>query len=474
MRLVRQLPPQFLIPSWSVRQLPPQFLIPSRSVRQRSTRGRRGSLETERAKSEGAPLYEELFPELAKKKQEPPPGPDFGGPKHVDRLPVFEWSGNTAPGQLRIKRAQRKDKRTGRPQKISWKDPEPEKEHAGKDEPSQEPPPRPLSWGNLSAIPPRRSQRKGNTATGAAITPHQVQRFEAPKVEGPREVEQKDPEPDATQNRHIASIQDRPVPSQDDLTPEIKARLKSTIVLLYRASSSLEESDFLRIGAKGEHIEGWARDILKVIPGYDPETYRRQSHYYILFNNKDNAHEYAHEIKRLHALARRDVLKQNVPISPSFLQEEEDLRTAASGYTLTSRAIESARTKVLRPPHSPSLQKVLIDAGPALLRTRPYESDGDVLFSISCGVQRANNLLWLFYRSGRARNLRWQFAYNTEETEWMSFSKLGRGDTEKGWVISFKNRQEARRFVREWHYRKVKDPDCGIMEESTTTAQLLW
>ncbi|CAJ2501961.1 Uu.00g048140.m01.CDS01 [Anthostomella pinea] len=79
------------------------------------------------------------------------------------------------------------------------------------------------------------------------------------------------------------------------------------ILILSAASKHLLESDFLRLGPKGKHVEGWVSGILKVIQARDPDTLEPLGHYFILFDSPEAAVYYRDEVERLWQLGKSHV-----------------------------------------------------------------------------------------------------------------------------------------------------------------------
>ncbi|KAI0019527.1 hypothetical protein F4780DRAFT_780373 [Xylariomycetidae sp. FL0641] len=87
---------------------------------------------------------------------------------------------------------------------------------------------------------------------------------------------------------------------------EVALRAKSMLILS-AASKHLLESDFLRLGQKGKHVEGWVSGILKVIQARHPDTLAPQGHYFILFDTQAAAETYQAEATRRWELGKRYV-----------------------------------------------------------------------------------------------------------------------------------------------------------------------
>jgi len=87
-----------------------------------------------------------------------------------------------------------------------------------------------------------------------------------------------------------------------DSNPALRA---TTMLVLNATSKQLVESDFLRIGTKGQHVPGWVNGIVRVIQGRDQATLEPLGHYFILFDRHEAAVAYAEEVHRLRDLAKR-------------------------------------------------------------------------------------------------------------------------------------------------------------------------
>ncbi|GAP86929.2 hypothetical protein SAMD00023353_2400790 [Rosellinia necatrix] len=83
-----------------------------------------------------------------------------------------------------------------------------------------------------------------------------------------------------------------------------KALRAESMLILSAASKSLLESDFMHLGAKGKHVEGWVRGILKVIQARNPDTLEPQGHYFILFDTHEAALSYKDRLEHLWKLAK--------------------------------------------------------------------------------------------------------------------------------------------------------------------------
>ncbi|KKY33600.1 hypothetical protein UCDDA912_g06423 [Diaporthe ampelina] len=114
------------------------------------------------------------------------------------------------------------------------------------------------------------------------------------------------------------------------------------------------DTDFYRIAPEGQHVEGWAGGLVKVIQAHDSISYEPLGQYYLMFHSRAPALAYVNEVWRLHELSRkllhtpadsgREVAKGSLdqaPTSPQpFLTDEE--RVAVRSFTLCSPHVTPA------------------------------------------------------------------------------------------------------------------------------------
>jgi hypothetical protein len=165
------------------------------------------------------------------------------------------------------------------------------------------------------------------------------------------------------------------------------------------------------------------------------------------------------------------------------------------GFTLTP-AWNKLFLRMPTKPYRPAMQRLLDDGGPVAIAGRKSKTEDMVLVSTDIGQISQADLLDGIKRDGRNRNLHWKLANvenpimrlhdwpvgedgaekpeKTRDGRWRKPPKpLGR------YVISFKDRHEARRFVREWHKRpfvKRAEASRRLGQESPPiiNAEILW
>ncbi len=287
-----------------------------------------------------------------------------------------------------------------------------------------------------------------------------------------------------------------------------------SVLVLKACSKTLEESDFFRLGPKGAHIEGWIGQILKgrlithlsfptsktyfelVIPVRDNNTLEPIGEYYILFASRHAAQIYYDLTRRLHSIYKQGD-SSTLPLPASSLQEREEARSQLSTFSLVP-GYSKLNLKILRSPYHPQVVKLIANGGVAQIAARKSKSGDMVLFTIDYGHITQYDLSKAIADDGRRRNLHWRLAgglrgddnivrlnYNPfdsqsgevrDELEQMKVAREARLRPSR-FVISFKDRHEARRFVREWHRRPFPQYSRPRPEDETAplvSAKILW
>ncbi|OTB06382.1 hypothetical protein M426DRAFT_319118 [Hypoxylon sp. CI-4A] len=114
-------------------------------------------------------------------------------------------------------------------------------------------------------------------------------------------------------------------------------RAKSMLIL-DAASKHLTESDFLRLGRKGAHVEGWVSGLTRVVQARDPDTLAALGYYFLLFTSEAAAVSYRDEVERLWQLAREHAHygtdRGAVPSGLLSTADGRDVAAAIRGFTL--------------------------------------------------------------------------------------------------------------------------------------------
>lgn len=165
------------------------------------------------------------------------------------------------------------------------------------------------------------------------------------------------------------------------------------------------------------------------------------------------------------------------------MREGEDPNEVVKGFTLVPGQSQLSLRLVHRP-YSPGVTKLLSEGGPQGIASRQSMGQGLVLLSVDLGHIRAHDLRDALGVDGKRRNLHWRLAQNPivkveeqpdEQGGDEAPTKAVRGSVK--YILALKDRNEARRFVREWHRRPFpvqKQPGPGDEEPPMVSTQILW
>ncbi|KAL2065616.1 hypothetical protein VTL71DRAFT_3286 [Oculimacula yallundae] len=253
------------------------------------------------------------------------------------------------------------------------------------------------------------------------------------------------------------------------------------VLVLSACSKRLEETDFYRVGPKGNHIENWTSGILKVIPARDNVTLEPLGQYYLLFSSYAAARLYLDKTQRLLYLSKsNDFFSRNTAKRDARLREDEDLEAVMRNFTMVPTG-GKLYLRLLEPPYSKGIQWMIDAAGPASLVVRQNKSQHLVLFSTDSAPVKQGELENAIMDDGKRRNLHWKLAGAMNEAVVQLETKAPtirenaefdtgneRRSTYQGaarYTISFKDSNEARRFAREWHRRPFPSRRVARPEE---------
>jgi hypothetical protein len=141
-------------------------------------------------------------------------------------------------------------------------------------------------------------------------------------------------------------------------------------------------------------------------------------------------------------------------------------------------------------PYKPGTLRILSEGGTHGISARQNKGEGLVLFYLDVGAVRAHELRDIIGLDGKRRNLHWMLAddaiIQVEEKRVLNKDRettadaihsnaFSRGPSK--YMIAFKDRNEARRFVREWHRRPLpfqRERSLGDEAPPRVNAQILW
>jgi hypothetical protein len=143
----------------------------------------------------------------------------------------------------------------------------------------------------------------------------------------------------------------------------------------------------------------------------------------------------------------------------------------------------------LNKPYQPAVLKLLSNGGPTIIARQKSGAEDMVLFSLEGGPALTEfDVLKLLEDDGRRRNLLWRLAREGQVVKLKDKSEndeLGPDgmrplrllNVMSRYVVSFADRYEARRFVREWHRRPCplqKEYKLGDEPPPIVSAQIMW
>ncbi|KAI1128138.1 hypothetical protein F5Y10DRAFT_265457 [Nemania abortiva] len=130
-------------------------------------------------------------------------------------------------------------------------------------------------------------------------------------------------------------------------SPALRAE---SMLILSAASKNLLESDFLRLGVQGKHVEGWVGGILKVIQARNPDTLEPKGHYFILFDTHEAALAYKDRLEHLWQLGKSYIPGAHHARSHSLHRQPLPLPTGLRQTSTGEDVAELIRSFTLVPP----------------------------------------------------------------------------------------------------------------------------
>jgi hypothetical protein len=152
---------------------------------------------------------------------------------------------------------------------------------------------------------------------------------------------------------------------------------------------------------------------------------------------------------------------------------------------------------MLNRPYKPNVLRMIDEGGPAATFGRQSSAEDRVLLSVDMGSLTIHDLADTVSADGKKRNLHWKLAGGGNDIVRLNIEPLVEDETTKEagledgcrskkkyvyrgpakYVISFKDRHEARTFVREWHRRPLpvrREHSLGDERPPIINAEILW
>ena len=159
---------------------------------------------------------------------------------------------------------------------------------------------------------------------------------------------------------------DGPSRPSDTADGKMEQKGEPAVLVLSAASPSLLPSDFYRLAPKGQHMEGWASGIARVVQARDNDTKEPLGQFLLFFDNHDAARAYSEELLKRHYASRRALLP--VDVSGKLFPIRGPLQSV-----LGSSKPEDAQSKAVTAATNPPIQTLFAD---------PLSDDDQRLFTI--------------------------------------------------------------------------------------------
>lgn len=241
---------------------------------------------------------------------------------------------------------------------------------------------------------------------------------------------------------------------------------------------------------------------IEVIPARDRNTFEKLGSYFVLCSNDAAARAYRDRMNALQELAKSKKIRDEsgLPIPKGYLQEGEDPDKLLQGFSLAP-AHGAISMKLLQKPYRPPVLRMLKEGGPAARLTKEGKAGEMVIFSLDIGQITEYDLREALREDGRRRNLHWKFGreeaghifkldydYQGDDLEEPGEGTAGSVEAYRArkkaeyrrpsrYVISFADRNEARRFQRDWHRRPLpvkRQHNPGDEPIPIVNAEILW
>ncbi|KAK0751083.1 hypothetical protein B0T18DRAFT_387258 [Schizothecium vesticola] len=241
---------------------------------------------------------------------------------------------------------------------------------------------------------------------------------------------------------------------------------------------SLLDTDFQRLASPGQHVDGWTGGLVKVLPSLHPHTKDHQGQYFLFFDTLLAARSYADALQSLRKATPPNPAPTHLTLLPPSLPRPK--------INLLPLAHIKALLRHFYPPPDPGGPICLppnLTPRPEHLHASVFHPERDDARAARVRVRLAGSritpatLRAAIARDGRERGLPWGVLVASDGSggvsplpqsgAWVERG-LFSGGTEveggggkvrafDGFVVTFEEAAEARRFVRGWHGREMLD-----------------
>lgn len=154
--------------------------------------------------------------------------------------------------------------------------------------------------------------------------------------------------------------------------------------------------------------------------------------------------------------------------SPGTIRNGEDVHAIVQAFTLVPTSQTDVSIRMLKRPFVPAIARIINDGGYPAIANRQSKAENLVLLSVDQYRPTMQGVRDALAADGKVRGLPWKLCGNEGEIVRLDTLKAEpgiqslRAENHEGnfkirrivppkWLISFKDSQEAHRFVRSWH-----------------------
>lgn len=287
-----------------------------------------------------------------------------------------------------------------------------------------------------------------------------------------------------------------------------------TVLVLRKASKHLTENDFHRLVPSGKHIEGWtvAGRLLHIIRAREMDTLQPTGDYFLVFSTKTFASRYLEHATKLHHHSQfhsPHTTSQSIPPAPTLARGAKTKFTdPAYTYNLLPPT-HNFSMRLVDQPFSPILQRIIVNGGYHRLIANRQSSFEVLLWFTNLFYPSFSTVSRCIDEDGKQRGVFWQTIgpdrgiriledapaasapgepeqYDVDaglfgmeghrRREWKQRTAFGA----TRFIVSFKDAEEANRFVMAWHRRDAttlveeKMMEAWRGEPILGQAELIW
>ena len=221
----------------------------------------------------------------------------------------------------------------------------------------------------------------------------------------------------------------------------------------------------------------------------DLTTLEAAGRYHILFPNLAYAQTYLDHVIRLHQVAKTHTptsIESPLPLQPGVVVQGEDAYSLLQDYSLCPPS-QSIQLRLLPRKHSARIEQALDQRGYRPLLEQTYKTGRSVLFWVDGQQLTTSAIKHIVGADGRDRGLAWDISIQRLDTSIIAANGFEDSTTIEPdkiadfgarrhvpfrWVMSFSNENEARRFIRAWHRRKL--PSAPGDNPALVQAEFIW